>query len=186
MITVLRLGHRVIRDQRITTHVALTARAFGADKIIICGEKDEGIIDSIKKVCEEFGGGFEAEFGEKGNGIKTIERWKRENRNGTIIHLTMYGVDVDDAGVAGTLAAKANNNVLVIVGGSKVPSEVYAIADYNIAVGNQPHSEVAALAILLDRMLGKDTKKRKMAGAKIEILPNPQGKTVIENDKMSS
>ena len=40
MITILRLGHRVVRDQRITTHVALTSRAFGADKIVISVEKD--------------------------------------------------------------------------------------------------------------------------------------------------
>ncbi|TFG70124.1 MAG: tRNA (cytidine(56)-2'-O)-methyltransferase, partial [Methanomassiliicoccus sp.] len=30
MIVVLRLGHRPERDQRVTTHVALTARALGA------------------------------------------------------------------------------------------------------------------------------------------------------------
>jgi len=35
MITVLRIGHRISRDKRITTHVALVARAFGADKILI-------------------------------------------------------------------------------------------------------------------------------------------------------
>ncbi len=29
MIAVLRLGHRPERDKRITTHVALTSRAFG-------------------------------------------------------------------------------------------------------------------------------------------------------------
>ena len=34
-IYVLRLDHRRRRDARITTHVCLTARAFGASKIII-------------------------------------------------------------------------------------------------------------------------------------------------------
>jgi tRNA (cytidine56-2'-O)-methyltransferase len=37
MITVLRLDHRVGRDTRITTHVCLTSRAFGADKVILSG-----------------------------------------------------------------------------------------------------------------------------------------------------
>ena len=32
-IEVLRIGQRVIRDDRVTTHVALVARAFGASKI---------------------------------------------------------------------------------------------------------------------------------------------------------
>ena len=42
MITVLRLGHRKGRDKRITTHVGLVARAFGADELLI-STKDEGI-----------------------------------------------------------------------------------------------------------------------------------------------
>ena len=42
MITVLRLGHRVSRDKRTTTHVALAARAFGADKMLV-SEKDEAL-----------------------------------------------------------------------------------------------------------------------------------------------
>ena len=46
MINVLRLGHRIGRDKRITTHVALVARAFGADKILIDTEdrKTEEIV----------------------------------------------------------------------------------------------------------------------------------------------
>ena len=32
-INVLRLDHRIGRDTRITTHVCLTARAFGASKV---------------------------------------------------------------------------------------------------------------------------------------------------------
>ena len=33
-INVLRIGQRIIRDDRVTTHAALVARAFGASKII--------------------------------------------------------------------------------------------------------------------------------------------------------
>ena len=32
-IEVLRIGQRVVRDDRVTTHVALVARSFGAQKI---------------------------------------------------------------------------------------------------------------------------------------------------------
>ena len=34
-VAVLRLGHRPGRDNRMTTHVGLTARALGADRVII-------------------------------------------------------------------------------------------------------------------------------------------------------
>ncbi|MCL2143761.1 MAG: tRNA (cytidine(56)-2'-O)-methyltransferase, partial [Methanomassiliicoccaceae archaeon] len=39
--------------------------------------------------------------------------------------------------------------MLVIVGAEKVPPEVYERSDHNISVGNQPHSEIAALSIFL-------------------------------------
>ncbi|MCK7488956.1 MAG: hypothetical protein MZU79_00960 [Anaerotruncus sp.] len=41
---------------------------------------------------------------------------------------------------------------MIVVGAEKVPPEIYQLADWNVAVGNQPHSEVAALAITLDRI----------------------------------
>ena len=47
MINVLRIGHRISRDKRITTHVALVSRAFGADKIIIDTE-DKKIEETIR------------------------------------------------------------------------------------------------------------------------------------------
>ena len=49
-VEVLRLGHRIIRDQRVTTHVGLVARAFGANSMIFCGQRDEGVIETINKV----------------------------------------------------------------------------------------------------------------------------------------
>ncbi len=175
MITVLRLGHRVIRDQRVTTHVALTARAFGADSIIISGERDDGVIESIEKVCTEFGGGFGIEYAK--NWKRVIEGWKK--KNGVAIHLTMYGEDIDDKKEEIMEKCK-ERDMLIIVGGPKVPFDVYKMVDYNIAVGNQPHSEVAALAIVLDRLVGSEGRKKRFMSAKKRILPNPVGKTVVE------
>ncbi len=43
MIIVLRLNHRIGRDPRISTHVALTSRAFLADKICYAGQKDSSL-----------------------------------------------------------------------------------------------------------------------------------------------
>ena len=41
LIEVLRIGHRPGRDKRVTTHVALVARAFGAGGIYIPGGDDK-------------------------------------------------------------------------------------------------------------------------------------------------
>jgi len=169
-ITILRLGHRVFRDQRITTHVALTARAFGAQKIIISGEKDDGIITTIDKVNEEFGGDFKTEY---------IKNWKSVLNKAVkedylIVHLTMYGLDVDE--VKNEIKEKGKNkNVLIIVGGSKVPGEIYQIAHYNVAVGNQPHSEVSAIAIILDRI----SERKEFENGKIKIIPCEKGKKFV-------
>ena len=51
---VLRLGHRPSRDKRITTHVGLVARAFGADKIIIA-EQDKKVEATLNDVTSRFG-----------------------------------------------------------------------------------------------------------------------------------
>ena len=70
-------------------------------------------------------------------------------------HLTMYGINIDD--IAESCAKKTS--LLVIIGAEKVPQEACDLADYNIAIGNQPHSEIAALAIFLDRIFtGKQFK----------------------------
>lgn len=60
MINILRIGHRISRDKRITTHVALVSRAFGADKIFI-DTVDKKIDETIRSTCDRFGGNFEIE-----------------------------------------------------------------------------------------------------------------------------
>ncbi len=169
MITVLRLGHRPQRDKRITTHVALVARAFGADKIIIT-TKDESIEHTVRDVVQRFGGNFE---------IITGVSWKKIIREfeGVKVHLTMYGMPIDDV----MEEIPRNRDLLIIVGAEKVPREIYEVADYNVAVGNQPHSEVAALAIFLDRFYEGKELKRQFDG-KMKIVPQKKGKLVIKTD----
>jgi len=167
MITVLRIGHRPERDKRITTHVALVARAFGADEILV-DKKDFELESTFAGVCERFGGEVKIETGV--NWRSTIKDW-----DGQIIHLTMYGEELE------TAMGDVNSSLdtMVIVGAEKVPREVYEIADLNIAVGNQPHSEVAALAVFLYKFF--DSKPFKdLEGGQMSILPNKKGKTVVE------
>ncbi|ASJ05031.1 tRNA (cytidine(56)-2'-O)-methyltransferase [Thermococcus barossii] len=176
MIAVLRLGHRPERDKRITTHVALTARAFGADKIIIAAEMDEHVKDSVEDVVERWGGPFEITFDPSWKRI--MREWK--NRGGVIVHLTMYGIHVDEAMPRIRDELRKGKDVLVVVGAEKVPKEAYEMADYNVAVGNQPHSEVAALAVFLDRLLDGEGLRKEFEGAKLRIIPQERGKRVIE------
>ncbi|MFQ5816181.1 MAG: tRNA (cytidine(56)-2'-O)-methyltransferase, partial [Candidatus Hydrothermarchaeaceae archaeon] len=65
-VLVLRLGHRPLRDKRMTTHVGLVARAFGAEGMLLAME-DEGVKASIEKVVEEWGGDFY---------VKVVQDWK--------------------------------------------------------------------------------------------------------------
>ncbi len=169
---VLRLGHRYERDKRITTHVGLTARAFGAKGIYLSGDEDHKVMNTWTNVTQEFGGEFKVEY---------VKNWKKllENWEGTIIHLTMYGLELED--VKDQLRSESKSPVLVVVGGPKVPGEVYQLADFNVAVGNQPHSEVAAVALLLDRLLGPEPRRKTYSNASKIVKPNPRGKTVIEN-----
>ena len=54
-INVLRLDHRIGRDTRITTHVCLTARAFGASKVWLAGEEDHSMMKSVRDIADRWG-----------------------------------------------------------------------------------------------------------------------------------
>jgi len=176
MITVLRLGHRPERDKRITTHVALTARAFGANKIIIAAEEDEHVRESVEDVVRRWGGPFEIAFDPSWKRI--MREWKE--KGGVIAHLTMYGIHIDDAVPKIKEELNSGRDIMVVVGAEKVPKEVYEMADYNVAVGNQPHSEVAALAVFLDRLLDGEGLRKNFENAKLKIIPQEKGKKVVE------
>jgi len=179
-IAVLRLGHRLVRDDRTTTHVALVSRAFGCKKIFMT-EVDDTIVRTFAKVCYDWGGSDDFD-------IEIVQDWKslmhswKEN-NGIIVHLTMYGLNIDKT----PLNFGADKNILIVIGASKVPREVYSMADMNIAIGNQPHSEIAALAIFLDRFHDGKELEFPFKNAKMTIIPTSHGKRVkIRKLKKSS
>tara|TARA_B100000686_G_scaffold82555_1_gene89187 strand:- start:19 stop:537 length:519 start_codon:yes stop_codon:yes gene_type:complete len=168
-IEVLRIGQRVIRDDRVTTHVALVARAFGASKIYM-NEVDPEIEDTISRMNKTWGGEFEIEF---------FEDWKKVLKSKiddyTVVHLTMYGEKIDDV----AKEIRKNKNILIVVGAEKVPRAIYEKADYNISIGNQPHSEISALAILLDRLHKGKQFDMKFNNSTRRIIPIKKGKKVI-------
>ncbi len=171
MIYVLRLGHRPERDKRISTHVALVARAFGAEGIYYTGTRDENLECSVRDVVSRWGGDFFIEYSKS---------WKSivNSFDGVVVHLTMYGININDieSRLKGT-----NKNMLVIVGGEKVPPEIYDVADFNVAIGNQPHSEVAALAVFLDRYFDGRELYKEFDG-KIKVIPQERGKKVLTSN----
>mgnify|MGYP001626414361 CR=1 FL=1 len=168
---VFRLFHRKERDKRVTTHCALVSRAFLAKKMFYCGDKDENLENKIKDVVKRFGGNFEIEY---------VKDWKNfiKNFNGIKVHLTMYGIPltkkIDEI--------KKFEKILVIVGSEKVPKEVYEISDYNISITLQPHSEIAALAIFLDKIFEGKEFEYEFENAKIKIIPQERGKKVVKSE----
>lgn len=170
MITVFRIGHRIGRDTRISTHCGLVARAFGADNIVYSGDEDKSILSSVENVTLNWGGTFRADYEKSWR--KIINDWK-----GDIVHLTMYGMPLQDK--IGEIR-KSEKDLLVIVGGEKVPGEVYQKATWNIGVTGQPHSEIAALSVFLhDYFEGKELGKIFPGGKK--IVPMERGKKVISS-----
>lgn len=170
MIHVLRIGHRINRDKRMTTHCSLVARAFGADKIYI-DALDKRIEETIKSTCYRFGNTFKIKTGVDPK--KVIEKW-----NGIIVHLTMYGARLDET----IEKIDKKSNILIIIGAGKVPPRIYEKANYNVSIGNQPHSEVASLAIFLDRIFDGKWINKEFNG-KMNIIPSNSGKKVISRDK---
>ncbi len=171
-IEVLRIGQRVVRDDRVTTHVALVARALGASKIYM-NEVDPEIKDTVEKINKTWGGNFRIEF---------FSNWKdiinMKKNNSKIVHLTMYGEDINKI----SSKIQKEEEILVVVGAEKVPRDIYEKADYNVSIGTQPHSEISALAILLDRIQQGKQFDRKFSDSKRVIIPSKNGKNVIQSN----
>ena len=179
MITVVRMGHRVFRDDRITTHCGLVSRAFGADKIIISGDRDDKCVESIKRVSKQWGGKFSAEY---------VRNWKgrvssAKKKGAVIVHLTMYGETLSKV-KNDVLKSVKGKDLCVLIGSQKVPAEAYEFADFNVAVGNTPHSEISALAVFLYEVLGKKMIDREFSDSKVRVRGSVDGKKIIEHNDL--
>ena len=147
---ILRLNHRIIRDKRLSTHVGLIARAFGARGLIYTGEKDISLECSISSMNDSWGSRkFEICYWDD-----WLKNLKFLNKTKTVfVHLTMYGDPIQGAQDAiYKIFKEEKKNIVFIVGGAKVPDIIYKISRFNVSVTNQPHSEAGALAVTLDRV----------------------------------
>jgi len=176
-VVVLRWGHRY-RDQRLTTHVALTARALGASGFILSDVEDENIKQTVEKVTEQWGRPFSFQMGVPWKQI--VKEWKKHG--GIVVHLTAYGENIQTSAVVNKIRA-TGKDVLIIVGSQKVPKEFFSkkISDFNVAIGNQPHSECSSLAVFLDRFFEGQELQKEFEGAKMKIVPQVRGKKVVKS-----
>ncbi len=172
-VAVLRLGHRPGRDDRMTTHVGLTARALGADRVVF-PENATDALETTRDITDRFGGPFVAERTDSPKAI--IRDW-----DGVVVHLTMYGEPIQET-IEAVRDARVAQPLLVVVGSEKVPFDVYEHADWNLAVTNQPHSEVAGLAVFLDRLFEGRELEREWVDAEKRVVPMETGKQVEEVD----
>jgi tRNA (cytidine56-2'-O)-methyltransferase len=170
-IIVLRMGHRFYRDSRVTTHVCLTARALGADGVIIADREDKTVEATIREVARKFGGHFSIESGKPWR--KTILDWKEQG--GKVVHLTAYGLRLPDVIEE---IGESERSVLLVVGSEKMPGEVFKLADWNVSVTNQPMSEIAALAIFLDWHLKHRAFEEAFPDGEVRIIPSQDQKRV--------
>ena len=151
-----------------STHVILAARAFGASGATYTGKRDPGLEESIGRVVSEWGGPFTFEFSESWRSV--ISGWR-----GRVVHLTMYGLPVQKVipEVRGD-----GSDILVVVGGAKVPGEIYGRVDWNVGVTSQPHSEVSALAVFLHELQEGEELGISFQGARRKVVPQARGKRV--------
>ncbi len=168
-IEIVRVGHRPVRDYRVSTHVCLVARALGAQKVWIQGEHETTVQKTLDAINDQWGHALELGFAKSIR--KKVLEMKKEGF--LLVHLTMYGLPLQD------LEAKirSSEKIAVLIGSEKVPAEYYEIADHNAAVTNQPHSEIAALAVFLDRIQEGKELGRKFDGPR-EIVPTARGKNM--------
>ena len=134
--------------------------------------------ETVQEIVESWGGVFKLDMGKPWKSV--VKDWKR--KKGVIVHLTAYGENIHTSDVVKRIR-DTGKNVLVMVGSKKVPAGFFSqeISDFNVAIGNQPHSECSSLAIFLDRYFdGKELAEDYICGQKKKIIPQVRGKRVVE------
>jgi tRNA (cytidine56-2'-O)-methyltransferase len=139
--------------------------------MVLSGDYDQQLIKSIDKATANWGGRF---------AVKYVRSWRSFlsgwRSSGKTVHLTMYGEDVrkiiDDV-------RACESDLLIIVGSQKVPRELYEIADWNVSITNQPHSEVSALAVFLHMLLREKEFDLEFERPRIRVIPSRREKRVV-------
>lgn len=89
-------------------------------------------MENVRDTADRWGGNFEIEYAKNYMGT-FINKWK--DNGGKVVHLTMYGSQAHE--IVGEVQ-KSCADILIVVGGAKVPGRVYKSADWNVSVTTQP------------------------------------------------
>ncbi|GIS92543.1 MAG: hypothetical protein CM1200mP21_08380 [Candidatus Poseidoniales archaeon] len=103
----------------------LPLAGFGADEVILAGEEDDSALETWNSVSHRFGGSFRLPIRAQAD-----ELAEAISDSGTVIHLTMYGESWKK--VAGQIPK--DKPAVIVVGGTKVPAEVFSIANHNVSM----------------------------------------------------
>lgn len=154
-------------------HIFLAARAFGAERAVYSGQQDPNLEAQFKEIVTKWGGKFTIEY--IADEINQLKLWKQTGRE--LIHLTMYGLPVQE--VIEKIQHSPREKV-IIIGGAKVQRSIYRIANWNIAITSQPHSEISALSVFLHILFQGSELEKIYDNARLRIIPQAQGKKVIQ------
>ena len=92
------------------------------------------------------------------------------------MHLTAYGLPLPKVVEE---VRNADGDLLVVVGSEKMPGEMFELADWNVSVTNQPMSEVAALAVFLDRYKQHREFDEVFSDPQVRIVPSKNKKEIV-------
>jgi len=151
-----------------------------ASGFILSDVQDANIESTVKKITDHWGGTFHFEMGIPWK--KAVRDWK--TKGGLIVHLTAYGENLQSSDVLSRIKS-SGRDILIVVGSQKVPGDFYSsdVSDFNVSVGNQPHSECAALAVFLDHFFAGEELTRTFDKAKMRIVPKARGKEIKTDAK---
>jgi len=145
---------------------------------VLADVKDAEVEAAVEGIVAMWGGRFDFEMGVSWRNV--VREW--HSKGGVVVHLTAYGENIQGSDVIERVKS-LDKDVLVIVGSQKVPKEFFSVdvSDFNVAVGNQPHSEVSSLAVFLDRLYEGKELEIGFDGAKLRIIPQKHGKKAVES-----
>ena len=93
---------------------------------MLAGDEDKEMFENLESVSERFGGSLETSH------VKGMSHLKKHVQDGGVaVHLTMYGEPFRKA----IPKIRRDRPVVIVVGGAKVPGDVYKICQHNVAVG---------------------------------------------------
>ena len=144
--------------------------------MILSDREDPKIKETLRKIVRNWGGSFFFEMGTTWK--EAVRKWRM--KGGLVVHLTVYGENIETSDVLKRVKS-SGKNILVIVGSRKTPDEFFdeSVSDFNVAIGNQPHSECASVAIFLDRFFEGKELARRFKDERLRIVSQRRGKKVV-------